>query len=195
MHLHEDYHQAKLRSVGVLLSIHAFEEAYELSMRFHCFLGVMNSVWSSSSSTSQRSVARSASHSNLLLLPQLHRQLTDSSSLCGVIDPFPSVTVMQFGRFCLEWLEQHFRSQEILDLGRYTLHHLQEFLKVSHLILSLSVRHLLFPSFLPPSPFLLFSSLLSFCQSRPYLAWIQNLSEGKFLSKLHGTPVSTALER
>jgi hypothetical protein len=100
MHLHEDYHQAKLRSVGVLLSIHAFEEAYELSMRFHCLLGVMNSVWSSSSSTSQRSVARSASHSNLLLLPQLHRQLTDSSSLCGVIDPFPSVTVMQFGRFC-----------------------------------------------------------------------------------------------
>ena len=140
IHLHEDYHQAKLRSVGVLLSIHAFEEAYDLSIRFHCFLGVMNSVWSSRSSVTT-SIRSKPSHFNLLL-PQLHRKLTDSSSLYGVIDPFP--TVMEFGRFCLEWLEQHSRYQEILDLGRYTPHQLQEFLKVTH--------HLFLLSPCPPPP-------------------------------------------
>ena len=122
--LSEDYHQAKQRAVGVLLSIQSYEEAYHLSIRFQCFLGVMKSVWSSIPSMSTGTILPSP-----LLLPQLHRQLTEGSDVFGLVDPFP--TVIQFGLYCLEWLEKEHRYQELLELGRYTPHQLEIFLEVS----------------------------------------------------------------
>jgi hypothetical protein len=108
----------------------------------------MNSVWAPSSKA------------KALLLPQLHRQLADSSEQSGVIDPFPSIA--QLGTFCLEWLEKNSKYQEVIELGRHAPLHLQTFLQVS-LSPSLSVF------------------LLTPLQSRPYLAWIQNLIDGRYV--------------
>ena len=122
-HLSEQFHHAKLRCVGVLLSIQSYEEVFSLSIRFRCFVGVMKAVWTP---TQLKSLSLN-NHSNLLL-PQLHRQLTENSSFLGVINPFP--TVISFGIFCFDWLEKHHRYQEILDLGKYAPDQLRQFLQV-----------------------------------------------------------------
>lgn len=127
-HLSEEYHHAKLRCINVLLSIHSYEEAYTLSIRFHCFVGVMKAVWTPSELKSLSSTNQSN-----LLLPQLHRQLSENSSFLSIIHPFP--TVISFGIFCFEWLEKHHKYQEILDLGKYTPDQLHQFLQVILLVI------------------------------------------------------------
>jgi hypothetical protein len=99
--------------VNTLISLGFSDLAFDLSVRFRYFLGIMIAT---------------LDLDPVGLRPQLHRLLSESGDMEAIVDPFPRVASL--AAFCFEWLEHHGRLAEVLEEGKYAPDHLSNFLKV-----------------------------------------------------------------
>ena len=100
-------------SVNTLIALGFSDKAFDLAVRFNYFLGIMVAALDVNQS---------------LLRPQLHQVLSENGDLEAIVDPFPRV--IPLATFCYEWLENHGRFADLLEIGKYAQNHLQSFLRV-----------------------------------------------------------------